>query len=86
MGLPPVSDQVNHIFIGRILYATEYVTKILKRINIVCLAICKDSQRPGKSYSSFGATNKETIVAVLRQSMYFSLDAIKTGKLGTCET
>ena len=71
-----MGNQVHHLILGSILDATEHVTKILVRINIVCLAICKDSQRPGKPNSSFGATHKETLVTVLRQSTNFPLNAV----------
>ena len=71
-----MGKKVHHLILGCILDATEYVTKILIRVYVVCLAICKDRQCPGKPDPSIWATDEETVITVLRQSAYFSLDAI----------
>ena len=76
MGLPLMGNKVHHLILGCILDTTEYVTKILIRVYVVCLAVCKDCQCPGKPDSAIWAADEETVITVLRQSTYFPLAGI----------
>ena len=71
-----MGNQVDQLILGCILDATEHITQILVRVDVVGLAVCKDCQCPGKTGAAFGTTDEETIITVLRQPTYFPLDAI----------
>ena len=71
-----MGNKVHHLILGSIFDTAEYVTKILIRIYVICLAVCKDCQCPGKTDSSIWAADEETVITVLRQSTDFSLDRI----------
>ena len=57
-----MGNQVDQLILGCILDATEHITQILVRVDVVGLAVCKDCQCPGKTGAAFGTTDEETMI------------------------
>ena len=84
-----MGKQFYEFVISSILYPTEYIAKILYRIQIVVTDVCKDGHETCEAYTGFRTADKETVVAVLRYPAYLSLADIvrqvKTSILKTTE-